>query len=64
MSVRMDVDLQITFFFKNKHFELCCFVMYRVLNIVNRKESDVICHNVRRSRAPIGVCLIQDNILG
>jgi hypothetical protein len=44
--------LQITPFFKNKHFELCCFVMYRVRNIVNRRESDVICHSVRRSRAP------------
>jgi hypothetical protein len=52
MSVRLDVDLQITPFFKNKHFELCCFVMYRVRNIVNRRESDVICHSVRRSRAP------------
>jgi hypothetical protein len=26
--------------------------MYTVRNIVNRKESDVICHSVRRSRAP------------
>ncbi len=41
-----------TFFFKNKHFELCCFVMYRVRNIINRRESDVICHSVRRSRVP------------
>jgi hypothetical protein len=38
MFVWLDVDLQITFFFKNKHFELCCFVMYRVHNIVNRKK--------------------------
>ncbi len=52
MSVWLDVNLQITLFFKKKHFGLCCFVMYRVRNIVNRRESDVICHNVRRSRAP------------
>jgi len=39
----LNLDLQITPFFKNKHFELCCFVMYRVRNIVNRRESDVIC---------------------
>jgi hypothetical protein len=26
--------------------------MYRVRNIVNRRESDVICHSVRRSRVP------------
>jgi hypothetical protein len=26
----LNIDLQITPFFKNKHFELCCFVMYRV----------------------------------
>ncbi len=26
----LNIDLQITLFFKNKHFELCCFVMYRV----------------------------------
>ncbi|CAK9199386.1 unnamed protein product [Sphagnum troendelagicum] len=26
-------NLQITPFFKNKHFELCCFVMYKVHNI-------------------------------
>ncbi len=48
----LNVDLRITPFFKNKHFELCCFVMYRVRNIVNKRESDVICHSVRRSRAP------------
>jgi hypothetical protein len=48
----LNLDLQITPFFKNKHFELCCFVMYRVRNIVNRRESDVICHSVRRSRVP------------
>ncbi len=42
--------MQITPFFKNKHFELCCFIMYRVRNIVNRRESDVIRHSVRRSR--------------
>jgi hypothetical protein len=42
-------------FFKNKHFELCCFVMYRVRNIVNRRESDVICQSVRRSRVPTSV---------
>jgi len=48
----LNLDLQITPFFKNKHFELCCFVMYRVHNIVNRRESDVICHSGRRSRAP------------
>jgi hypothetical protein len=39
-------------FFKNKHFELYCFVMYKVHNIVNRRESDVLCHSVRRSRVP------------
>jgi hypothetical protein len=48
----LKLDLQITPFFKNKHFELCCFVVYRVRNIVNRRESDVICHSVRRSRIP------------
>jgi hypothetical protein len=48
----LNLDYQITFFFKNKHFELCCFVMYRVRNIVNRRESDVICHSVQRSRVP------------
>jgi hypothetical protein len=26
--------------------------MYRVRNIVNRRESDVICHSVQRSQAP------------
>ncbi len=46
-------------FFKNKHFELCCFVMYRVRNIVNRKESDVICHSVRRSRVPTSILYIK-----
>jgi hypothetical protein len=53
MSVRLDVDLQITPFFKNKHFELCCFVMYRVRNIVNRRESDVICHSVEGHGHPL-----------
>jgi hypothetical protein len=48
----LNLELQITPFFKNKHFELCYFVMYRVRNIVNRRESDVICHSVRRSRVP------------
>jgi len=48
----LNLDLQITPFFKNKHFELCCFVMYRVPNIVNRRESEVICHSVWRSRVP------------
>jgi hypothetical protein len=48
----LNLDLQITPFFKNKHFELCCLVMYRVRNIVNTRESDVICHSVRRSRVP------------
>ncbi len=51
----LNLDLQITPFFKNKHFELCCFVMYRVHNIVNRRESDVICHSVRRSRVPTSI---------
>jgi hypothetical protein len=44
--------MSLFFNFKNKHFELCCFVMYRVRNIVNRRESDVICHSVRRSQVP------------
>jgi hypothetical protein len=48
----LNLDLQITPSSKNKHFELCCFVMYRVCNIVNRRESDVICHSVRRSQVP------------
>jgi hypothetical protein len=42
-------------FFKNKDFELCCFVMYRVCNIVNRRESDVICQSVRKSRVPTSI---------
>ncbi len=46
----LNLDLQITLFFKNKHFELCCLVMYRVRNIVNTRKNDVICHSVRRSR--------------
>jgi hypothetical protein len=54
----LNLDLQITPFFKNKHFELCCFVMYRVCNIVNRRESDVICHSVRRLRVPTSYCII------
>jgi hypothetical protein len=45
----LNLEVQITPFFKNKHFELCCFVTYRVRNIVNRRESDVIRHSVRRS---------------
>jgi hypothetical protein len=53
----------------NKHFELCCFVMYRVRNIVNRRESDVICHSVRRSQVPTSMGLkkggvIIGNVLG
>jgi len=51
--------LQITPFFKNKHFELCCFVMYKVRNIVNRRESDVICHIDRRSRVPTSNSIIR-----
>jgi len=54
----LNLDLQITPFFKNKHFEFCCFVMYRVRNIVNRRESDVICHSVRRSRVPTNIYIL------
>ncbi len=32
--------------------------MYRVRNIVNRRESDVICHSVRRSRVPTSMFII------
>jgi hypothetical protein len=40
------VNEMTNFVFKNcctSTFELCCFVMYRVRKIVNRRESDVIC---------------------
>ncbi len=48
----LNLDVQITPFLKNKHFELCYFVMYRVRNIDNRRESDVIRHSIRRSQVP------------
>ncbi len=35
------------------------FCYYRVRNIVNKRENDVICHSVRRSRVPTSFVILQ-----
>jgi len=53
----LNLDLQITPFSKINILNYVVLVMYRVRNIVNRRESDVICHSVRRSRVPISLLI-------